>query len=69
MKMKDIILATLGVIVALALVLISAIASYAIIDTAFAFGNLYLEIASICFPIVVFGILIFVGLCVLGGLG
>lgn len=67
--MKDIILATLGVIVALALVLILAIASYALIDTAFAFGDLYLEIASICFPIVVFGISIFVGVCVLGDLG
>ena len=67
--MKDIILTTLGVIVALALVLILAIASYALIDTAFAFGDLYLEIASICFPIVVFGIPIFVGVCVLGDLG
>lgn len=67
MKMKDIILATLGVVVVLALVLILAIASYALIDMAFAFGDLYLEIASICFPIVVFGIpTIFVGVRELG---
>ena len=64
--MKDIIVTMLGVAVILALVLILAIASYGLIDAAFTIGDLYLEIASICFPIAVFGIPIFVGVCELG---
>ena len=64
-KTKDIILTILGIIVVLAFILVLVIASYAFIDMAFLIGDLFLEIASICFPIVTFGIL-FIVVCELG---
>lgn len=63
MKMKDVILAALGVVVVLAFILVLVIASYVFIDMAFTIGDLFLEIVSICFPVLTFGIPIFIGAC------